>query len=185
MATLVQDVWLAGEARLRGRRYGPFEPPPARVVFQPDLGATLDDPIVSSFLETLGGRLEVFAFEPRGQGGSAGRPGPEWVADLGRLLDGADQRWPDRLPIVLAGHGLGASIALSLPGHPRVGACAALSPSLPPEPLIGSLDLPRRVAGLAVPLLLFETRGDPGGRPGALPDRDFDFVRAQPGAALV
>jgi hypothetical protein len=203
MATFVQDVWLGGEARLRGRRYRPFEAPPARVLFHPDLDVTLDDPVLVGFLETLGDSLEAFAYEPRGQGGSPGRLGPELARDFEGLIEDADRRWGDRLPIVLAGHGLGASLALSLSGHPRVTAVAALAPLLPPLPpaelwatrpalagppdgvdaLLASLDLPRRVAASATPLLAVATREDPWGRGDAL--RDLVLVEGRPAVAFV
>ena len=190
MATHVQDVWLGEEARLRGRRFAPYEGAPVRVILHPDLGTILDEPPVLAFLETLGGRVDLFAFEPRGHGGSAGRFGPEMPADLRGLLDTAPRRWPDGLPLVLAGHGLGGALALAAADHPLVRGAAALAPLLPPLPppetleplrqraaqppavqeieaLLASLDLARKVQGLRIPLLLIEAREDPLGNPAA------------------
>src|SRR5215468_3969917 len=77
MATFVQDVWLGSEPRLRARRFAPYEEAAVRVIFHPDLGETLDDAPLAGFLEVLATRVEVIAYEPRGQGGSAGRFGLE------------------------------------------------------------------------------------------------------------
>ncbi len=130
MASLVQDVWLGTAPRLRGRRLAPYEPAPVRVVFQPDLGMTLDDPDVAAFLEVLGARADVVAFEPRGQGGSGGRFGPEALEDLKALLASAPRRWPDGRPLVVAGHGVGATLALAAGGAVVMGV-VALTPLVP------------------------------------------------------
>ena len=43
MASLVQDVWLGWEPRLRGRRLAPWGEPRVRLLFHLDAGSTLDD----------------------------------------------------------------------------------------------------------------------------------------------
>src|SRR5258708_27080956 len=111
MASLVQDVWLGATPRLRGRRLAPFEDARVRVVFQPDLGNTLDDPELAVFLEALASRVDVVAFQPRGQGGSGGRFGPEALDDLVALPASAPRRWPDGLPRTWPGLGLGETPA--------------------------------------------------------------------------
>lgn len=155
MASLVQDVWMGSDPRLRGRRLAPYEDSPARVVFHPDLDQTLDDPDLSSFLGTLGARVEVVAYEPRGQGGSGGRFGPDALDDLRALVTAAPHRWPDGRPLVLAGHGVGAAIALAVAAETDVKGLVFLGPG-PPAPLspyLTSLDLPGRFTALRVPIL--------------------------------
>jgi hypothetical protein len=151
MATLVQDLWLGTTPRLRGRRLAPYEESAARVVFHPDLGMTLEDPALAAFLENLGRRVDVVAFEPRGEGGSGGRFGPEAVADLRALVQSAPDRWPDGRPLVVAGHGVGAALALAVAGEPGVRGAVALAPSVPD--FLESPDWTRHVHGLGVPLL--------------------------------
>jgi alpha-beta hydrolase superfamily lysophospholipase len=129
MASLVQDVWLGGEPRLRGRRLAPWNEPRVRLIFHLDAGTTLDDAPLARFLETLAQSLEVVAFEPRGQGASAGRFGPEVLEDARRLATGGATRWGSR-PLVLGGHGLGGWLALALADAPGVAGAFALAPSL-------------------------------------------------------
>jgi alpha-beta hydrolase superfamily lysophospholipase len=128
LASLVQDVWLGSDPRLRARRLAPYEAAAVRVVFQPDLGATLDDPPVSAFLETLAARVEVIAYEPRGQGGSGGGFGPPVLDDLRRLLVDLPSRWHRGLRPVVAGHGLGAWLALAVADTPGLAGVLALGP---------------------------------------------------------
>jgi alpha-beta hydrolase superfamily lysophospholipase len=128
LASLVQDVWLGSDPRLRARRLAPYEEAAVRVVFQPDLGATLDDPALAAFLETLATRVEVIAFEPRGQGGSGGRFGPPVVDDLRGLLADLPSRWHQGLRPVVAGHGLGAWLALAVADAPGLAGVLALGP---------------------------------------------------------
>ncbi len=156
MASLVQDVWLGGAPRLRGRRLAPYDEPPVRLIFHPDLGSTLDDPELSTFLETLGARVDVVAFEPRGQGGSGGRFGPEAVEDLKALVASAPQRWPDGRPLVLAGHGVGAALALATAGQAPVRAAVALAPVVPD--FFGSEAWGQHLRNLALPLLAVAPR---------------------------
>jgi alpha-beta hydrolase superfamily lysophospholipase len=128
LASLVQDVWLGSDPRLRARRLAPYEEPAVRVVFQPDLGATLDDPPLAAFLETLATRVEVIAYEPRGEGGSGGRFGPPVMDDLRRLLADLPSRWHRGLRPVVAGHGLGAWLALAVADAPGLAGVLALGP---------------------------------------------------------
>jgi len=183
MASLVQDVWVGGEPRLRARRLAPYEPSPVRVLFHPDRDQTLDDPDLGPFLETLGARVEVVAVEPRGQGGSAGRFGPELLEDLRALVAAAPRRWPDGLPMILAGHGVGAPLCLEVAAEAEVRGVVFLGPGAakPLPPFLAALDLPGRITALRVPFLAVEPRdgGDFGGR------EMMAALRAQPRATLV
>jgi alpha-beta hydrolase superfamily lysophospholipase len=163
MASLVQDVWLGWEPRLRARRLAPWEEPAVRLLFHLDAGTTLDDPVLVAFLESLGTRLEVVAWEARGQGGSAGRLGPEVIDDARRLVVDSSRRWGGGLPLVLGGHGLGAWTALAVADTPGVAGVLALAPSLSaagPEPsplraaILGALARPP----LDLPTLVVEGR---------------------------
>ena len=129
MASLVQDVWLGWEPRLRGLRLAPWDEPRVRLAFHLDAGVTLDDRRLASFLETMAEGLEVIAWEPRGQGASGGRFGPEVLEDARRLVSESASRWGS-LPLVVGGHGLGGWLALALAGTPGVAAAFALAPSL-------------------------------------------------------
>jgi alpha-beta hydrolase superfamily lysophospholipase len=129
MASLVQDVWLGWEPRLRALRLAPWEEPRVRVVFHLDAGGTLDDGRLLGFLRTMAEGLEVITWEPRGQGGSSGRFGAEVLDDARRLVSESATRWGP-LPLVVGGHGLGGWLALALAGVPGVAAAFALAPSL-------------------------------------------------------
>lgn len=165
MASLVQDVWMGTEPRLRGRRLAPYEDSPVRIVFHPDVDQTLDDADLSSFLAALGARVDVVAYEPRGQGASGGRFGADALDDLRALVAAAPRRWPDGRPLVLAGHGVGAAIALAVAAETDVRGLVFLGPG-PPAPLgpfLTALDLPARFAALRVPVLAIDPRGSGGG----------------------
>ncbi len=177
MASLVQDVWLGTSPRLRGRRFAPFEDARARMVVLPDLGATLDDPDLAAFLENLATRLDVVAFEPRGQGGSGGRFGPEALDDLVGLLTSAPHRWPDGLPLLVAGHGFGGALALAAAAEAEVRGVAALAPSL--GGFLDAAELARRLRGLRAPLLAMVPSGDPASAPVA------QMLGGIPGAAIL
>ena len=163
MASLVQDVWLGWDPRLRGRRLAPWDEPRVRLLFHLDAGATLDDAPLARFLEALAERLEVVAWEPRGQGASAGRFGAEVLDDTRRLATGGTARWGS-LPLVLGGHGLGGWLALALADVPGVAGAFALAPSLAgagPEassPLRTALLAAFARPPLAVPTLVLEGR---------------------------
>src|SRR5512134_821981 len=136
MASLVQDVWLGWEPRLRAVRLAPWEEPRVRLLFHLDAGETLGDARVARFLEALAERLEVVAWEPRGQGASAGRFGPEVLDDARRLVAEGASRW-GALPLVVGGQGLGGWLALAVAASPGVRAACAVAPSLAgagPEP---------------------------------------------------
>ena len=166
MASLVQDVWLGWEPRLRGRRVAPWQSPRVRLLFHLDAGSTLDDPRVAALLDGLGARLEVVAWEPRGQGGSGGRFGAEVLDDARRLVAQGSSRWAD-VPLVVAGHGLGGWLALAVADSPGVVATAALAPSLasagpePSSPLRSALAAALSRPPLAVPTLVLEGRERP------------------------
>jgi len=163
MASLVQDVWLGWEPRLRGLRLAPWTDPRARLLFHLDAGETLADRKTSLFLDALAETLEVVAWEPRGQGASGGRFGPEVLDDARRLVTEGTAGWGE-LPLVLGGHGLGGWLALALAATSGVQAAFALAPSLAgagPEP---SSPLRTMLAGafarppLSVPTLVVEGR---------------------------
>ncbi len=156
MASLVQDVWLGHDPRLRARRLGPYEEAAVRVVFHLDLGTTLDDPIVAAFLEALAARVEVIAYEPRGQGGSGGRFGPPVVDDLRGLLAELPARWHRGLRPVVAGHGLGAWLALAVADTPDLAGVLALGP-VPRVPAVLETAKVARPP-LAVPTLVMDGR---------------------------
>jgi hypothetical protein len=163
-ASLVQDFWVGSQPRLRGRRCAPFEDAAVRMLFLLDRGGTLEDAAVAGFLESLGTRIDVAALVPRGQGGSDGTFGPEVRDDFAGLLEAAARRWPDGLPLLVAGHGVGGAVALSLADHPAACGTLALAPGLPRDALGESLsrvfDVPRHVAAAARPLLLVDARDD-------------------------
>ena len=156
MASLVQDVWLGASPRLRGRRLAPYEEPAVRVVFHLDVGLTLEMPEMAAFLETLGAHVEVVAYEPRGQGGSGGRFGPEALADLRDLVVSAPRRWRDGVPVAVGGHGLGAALALAVAAEAGVQAAVALSPRLPD--FLSAAELGPRVQSLSAPVLVVAPR---------------------------
>jgi pimeloyl-ACP methyl ester carboxylesterase len=204
-ASLVQDLWLGGDPRLRGRRLAPFEPAGKRLVFLPTLGASLDEEPLARYLESLAQQADVVAFEPRGQGCSAGRLGSGQVEDLRRLIEASEHWWPDGLPLCLVGHGLGASLALAAASHPSVRSVVALAPWLksmdPPDEafeavrarvrghptleavreLLEELQIAEAVRDLSVPCLLVDARDDGFG--------DHDAIQAlgqaQPHVAFV
>ncbi len=165
MASLVQDVWVGWEPRLRARRLAPWEPPRVRLLFHLDAGSSLDDLRVAGLLGRLGATLEVIAWEPRGQGGSGGRLGAEVIEDARRLVAQGSSRWGD-LPLVVAGHGVGGWLALAVADSPGVVAAAALAPSLAnagPEssPLPSALAAALSRPPLSVPTLVLEGRERP------------------------
>jgi alpha-beta hydrolase superfamily lysophospholipase len=184
MASLVQDVWLGWEPRLRGRRLAPWEEPRVRLLFHLDAAATLDDGAVGGFLERLAERLEVIAWEPRGQGGSAGRFGAEVLDDARRLVADGASRF-GTLPLVFGGHGLGGWLALALGDAPGVAAAFALAPSLaaagpePSSPLRTALAAAFARPPLAVPTLVLEGRS----RPAAEAEAVSEWVAREPRAS--
>jgi len=166
MASLVQHVWLGWEPRLRALRLAPWDEPRVRLVFHLDAGVTLDDARVATFLEAMAERLEVIAWEPRGQGASGGRFGPEVLDDARRLVTQSAARWGS-LPLVVGGHGLGGWLALALAGTPCVAAAFALAPSLagageePSSPLRAALVSAFARPSVSVPTLVVEGRERP------------------------
>jgi Serine aminopeptidase, S33 len=187
MASLVQDVWLAWGPRLRARRLAPWTEPAVRLLFCPDQGATLDDPPLAVFLESLARRLEVIAWEPRGQGASAGRPGPEVLDDARRLVLETPSRWGGDPILLVGGHGQGAWIALAIANQPGVAGAFALAPALRlapgaeppplPEVLLAALERPP----LTIPTLVIQPRCHPE----AEQDRCRKWVAREPLASRV
>jgi alpha-beta hydrolase superfamily lysophospholipase len=181
-ASLVQDVWLGWEPRLRGRRLAPWEPPRVRLLFHLDAGSTLDDARVAPLLEALGARLDVVAWEPR----LLGRSAAEVLDDARRLVAQGASGWND-LPLVVAGHGLGGWVALALAGSPAVVAAVALAPSLesagpdPSSPLRAGLAAAFSRPPLLVPTLVLEGRD----RPAAEAEAVSEWVAREPRASRV
>jgi alpha-beta hydrolase superfamily lysophospholipase len=175
MASLVQDLWLGWEPRLRGRRLAPWVEPRVRLFFHLDAAETLDDTAVAGFLEGVAERLEVIAWEPRGHGASAGRLGPEALDDARRLVAEGASRW-GALPLVVGGHGLGGWLALALAGTPGVDAAVALAPSLaaagpePSSPLRAAIAAALARPPLAVRTLVVEGRDRPATEAHAVSD---------------
>jgi alpha-beta hydrolase superfamily lysophospholipase len=186
MASLVQDVWLGWEPRLRGRRLAPWPEPRVRMLFHLDYGSTLDDPPVGAFLDGLAGRLEVVAWEPRGQGAGAGRLGAEALDDARRLVARGSSGWGD-LPLVVAGHGLGGWLALAATNVRGVVGAVALAPSLagagpePDSPLRAALAAAFARPPLDVATLLVEGRD----RPAAEAQAVSEWVAREPRASHV
>jgi alpha-beta hydrolase superfamily lysophospholipase len=60
------------------------------------------------------------------------------AGDLSRLLDDIQNRYGG-VPVVVAGHSMGARAALRAAGHPAVCAVAGLAPWLPPGEPVGQL----------------------------------------------
>lgn len=184
MASLVQDLWLGREPRLRGRRLAPWEEPRVRVFFHLDAADTLDDGAVAGFLEAIAERLEVIAWEPRGHGGSGGRFGPEVLDDARRLVAEGASCW-GALPLVVGGHGLGGWLALALADTPGVAAAFALAPSLaaagpePSSPLRAALAAALARPPLAVRALVLEGRE----RPAAEAEAVSDWLAREPRAS--
>jgi hypothetical protein len=187
MASLIQDVWMGTEPRLRGRRLAPFEDAPVRIVFHPDLDQNLDDLDLASFLAALSTRVEVVAYEPRGQGGSGGRFGADALDDLRALVTTAPRRWPDGRPLVLAGHGVGAAIAVAVAAETDVKGLVLLGPesAASQAPFLTSLDLKGRLTALRVPILATFPLHDGSDRSpewmGALPSPPLATVLLIPG----
>jgi hypothetical protein len=132
MATLRQDVWFGESPRLSGLRLGPFREAPGRVLLHPHRAAAAISPRLMSFAERLAERVEVVLLNPRPV-----PSGPDVVTqqrdDLVSVVQCLTQRWNDRVPLVLAGIGLGGALALSLAGEPAVRAAAALAPFVPAQ----------------------------------------------------
>jgi len=186
VASLVQDVWLGREPRLRGRRLAPWEASRVRLLLHLDAASTLDDPRVARLLEVLASRLEVVAWEPRGRGAGAGSFGAEALDDARRLAAHGSSRWGD-LPLVVAGHGLGGWLALAVADSPGVVGAVALAPSLaaagtePSSPLRAALAAAFARPPLAVPTLVVEGRE----RPPAEAEAVAEWAAREPGASRV
>jgi dienelactone hydrolase len=73
-------------------------------------------------------------FEVRGWNDGKASP----VGDLNRLLDDIQARY-DGVPVLVAGHSMGARAAFRAAGHPVVRAVAGLAPWLPPGEPVGQL----------------------------------------------
>jgi alpha-beta hydrolase superfamily lysophospholipase len=168
MASLVQDVWLGYDPRLRARRLAPWEPSPVRLLFHLDAGESLDDPAVASLLEALSERVEVVAWEPRGQGASAGALGPEVVDDARSMVARGGRRFGEAT-VFVGGHGLGAWVALAVADAPGIAGAVALAPSLAaagaafpqPSPLREALARALAAPARAKPAIVLEGRDRP------------------------
>lgn len=184
-ASLVQDLWLGFEARLRGRRLAPWEEPATRLLFQLDAGQRLDDAPVASLLESLAGRVEVIAWEPRCAGAP---PGTELIEDARRIAREGGRRFGER-KVLLGGHGLSAWAALALADTPGLAGVLALAPSLRhagpaapgPSPLRAALASALVAPPPALPLLVVEGRERPAPEARVV----AEWVTRAPSAALL
>ena len=168
MASLVQDVWLGWEPRLRGPPARPLggaagpPPLPPRRRARPSTTRPL-----AAFLEALAERLEVMAWEPRGQGGSAGRFGPEVLDDARRLATEGASRWGALPARRRRPRPRRAGWPSPSRTRPACAAAFALAPSLagagpePSSPLRAALAAAFARAPLAVPTLVVEGRERP------------------------
>jgi hypothetical protein len=189
-ASLAQDLWLGFEARLRGRRLAPWEEPATRLLFQLDAGQRLDDAPVASLLESLAGRVEVIAWEPRCAGAP---PGLELIEDARRIASEGGRRFGDR-PVLLGGQGVSAWAALALADTPGLAGVLALAPSLrhagptaagplapAPSPLRAALASALVAKPPALPLLVVEGRERPAPEARVV----AEWVTRAPSAALL
>ncbi len=183
-ASLVQDLWLGFESRLRGRRLAPWEDPATRLLLQLDVGQRLEDPPVASLLEALAAQLEVFAWEPRAT--APGVAGEQMLEDARRLASEGGRRFGPR-SVLLGGLGLGAWIALALLPTPGLAGVVALAPRLAaaggtasrPAPLRAALQAALSAAPPRLPLLLAEGRQRPADEAQAV----GEWLARAPGAA--
>ncbi len=164
MATLRQDVWFGEDPRFSALRLGPFRGAAGRVLLHPHRAATVMSPRLLAFAEQLAERVEVVLLHPRPVAS-----GPEAVVqqrdDLARVVQHLAQRWSDRIPLVLAGVGLGGALALSLANEPAVRAVAALAPFVPaqaPRPVAAEAGAPAGFdpPSLDKPVLIVAPRDD-------------------------
>jgi hypothetical protein len=130
MATLRQDVWFGENPRLSGLRLGPFRNAAARVLLHPHRSPGGANPALDDFIDRLADRVEVVLLHPRPVDDAA-LVVAQWRGDLVRVIERIEQTWSSRLPLVLAGVGLGGALALSLAGHAALSAAAALAPFVP------------------------------------------------------
>jgi pimeloyl-ACP methyl ester carboxylesterase len=155
MASFRQDFYFGREPRSRGVRLAPHAEAPARLVVHPDIGVRLEHPPLASFLTDLAQRVEVVCLEPCS---SANTPAAERLSLFRDLIETIDTRWPERLPIVLLGHGLGGALALALADSERIKGAAALAPSF--ESNAFACETRDKISSARVPLLAVLPRGD-------------------------
>jgi pimeloyl-ACP methyl ester carboxylesterase len=94
-------------------------------------------PVARAIRRAVGGAGIVVwrhRFAVRGWNGDQASP----AGDLSRLLDQARVRYSG-VPVLLAGHSMGARAAFRAAGHPAVFAVAGLAPWLPPGEPVGQL----------------------------------------------
>ena len=189
MASLVQDVWLGFDPlRLRARRLAPWEGSPVRLLFHLDAGETFDDAPVAALLEALADRVEVVAWEPRGQGASAGALGPGILDDARTMAADGARRFGEA-SVLVGGHGLGAWVALAAADAPGVDGAIAIAPSLAaagaaapePSPLRTALARALAVPTRGRPALVLEARD----RPAAERHVVSEWLAREPAAAAV
>ncbi len=163
-ASLVQDLYLGFEPRLRARRLAPWLTPPARLLLELDLGESLEEPVVAAALEALAERVEVIAWEPR----PSPTNGVEPLSRAQQLAREGGRRFGER-PLFVAGHGLGGWIALAAAAVDGVRGAVALAPSLAkagpsaPQPSALRAALAESLAQTTVdrPVLVLEGRERP------------------------
>jgi hypothetical protein len=186
VASLVQDVWLGFDPRLRARRLAPWDEAPVRLVFLLDTLGSLDDSGVTALLELLAESLEVVAWRPRLGAGGLSRPPAGVVEETRALVEDTPRRFGP-LPLVVGGHGLGASLALAVAGSAGVRAAFALAPTLVPSrrgedgarPATEALARALEEAPTDLPLLVVEGRE----RPPAEAERAGQWLAPRTGAS--
>ncbi|MBN2370146.1 MAG: alpha/beta hydrolase [Vicinamibacteria bacterium] len=101
-------------------------------------------------MEDLADRIEIVCLDP---GALADPRHPDRLSLIRDCLAAIDARWPERLPVILAGHGRGGMLALALADSAPVQGVVALAP------IIASLheqkqhDLASRIDAARIPLL--------------------------------
>ena len=94
-------------------------------------------PVARAIRRAVGGSgIAVWRHRFAVRGWNGGQASP--AADLSRLLDDIRARY-DGVPVVVAGHSMGARAAFRTAGHPAVCAVAGLAPWLPPGEPVGQL----------------------------------------------
>jgi pimeloyl-ACP methyl ester carboxylesterase len=145
MSSFRQDFYFGVNPRSRGIRLAPHTGALARVVFHPDIGASLEDSMLMSFLAALAERLEVACLAS-----DSSQP-HENREQLRLLLETVDAHWSQRLPMVLLGHGFGGALVLSLADTECIRGVVSLAPDI--SVFAALPNTPSRIKAASLPLL--------------------------------